>query len=381
MNDEDNNGKKPLEVIDPFTFFAFFQKYTKITKRTEFLRRLKDKAGFQSSVPKEFNGLPSAMAMSLWYFYFEKDRKGNEFDLLWDLADQTVTGNLKEDTFKNVLNLPGIKLAKLTQGLFWLNPEMYYPIDAHKPYLEKNGIDCNVNDLPAYLKFLEDVKNKFNKPFYEISHNAYLSSNDKIKHLIEKYKSHIKKARLEDEIYKWEIIEANKGKPDLDAADFAVELNKIKLGNLIYPMSSKVINDLAKYNSEKLRDLFKDLYDESESLERRIQSFEKGIKTLYREIEETKQHHQDERTISNYLTIKYPNKYTIYKDSYYQKFCKLLGVKPEKTGKKYVHYLELIDKLIENYIKTDNDLIYFEWDNWLQKEIKRIKIKDGREII
>ena len=68
---------------------------------------------------------------------------------------------------------------------------------------------------------------------------------------------------------------------------------------------------------------------------------------LYRKLGEKLQHHQDERSISTYLTFHNPEKYTFYKYGFYNKFCKLLGVKKAKKNEKYVHYLELLNQLGE----------------------------------
>ena len=89
----------------------------------------------------------------------------------------------------------------------------------------------------------------------------------------------------------------------------------------------------------------------------RIKFFNEEALKLYRLIGGKLQHHQDERSISTYLTFHDPQKYTFYKSSYYKKYCKLLGVEEAKTNEKYVHYLVLIGQLIENYIKPDTDLI------------------------
>src|SRR5699024_2248981 len=45
-----------------------------------------------------------------------------------------------------------------------------------------------------------------------------------------------------------------------------------------------------------------------------------------------------------------------YKDSFYQKYCKLLGIKSRKKGKKYIHFLKLTDDLINRYIRNDPEL-------------------------
>src|SRR5699024_4854321 len=67
-------------------------------------------------------------------------------------------------------------------------------------------------------------------------------------------------------------------------------------------------------------------------------------------------HQHDERTIATFLTFYNPTKYTFYKDSFYQKYCKLLGIKSRKKGKKYIHFLKLTDDLINRYIRNDPEL-------------------------
>lgn len=176
--DEDKDGKKPLRVMEPFTFFAFFQRLKKAETRAILLKKLKDEVGLKSEMPGGYAGQPSAQPMAVRFFPKEKDRKGHEIDLFWDLAEQAVNGNLKEETFMGVLALPGIQIAKLTQGLFWLNPIDFYPIDAHKGYLIKQGINIDVKSLKDYLAIVEQVKIKFEKPLYEVSHDAWKWTNE-----------------------------------------------------------------------------------------------------------------------------------------------------------------------------------------------------------
>ena len=174
LEDEDNKGRKPLTVMDPFTFFAFFMKIKNEGNRTEYFRKLKELVGLKSELPHDYNGVPSAQAMALWYFgKYEKDRGQGVMDLLWNMAEEAIKGKLNSQTFMGVLALPKVKLAKLSQGLYWLNPTLFYPIDVHKNYLEENGINAEVETLPDYLAVLEEMKKKFQKPFYEISYAAW----------------------------------------------------------------------------------------------------------------------------------------------------------------------------------------------------------------
>jgi len=181
--------------------------------------------------------------------------------------------------------------------------------------------------------------------------------NDPIKTLIENYKTRISETRLKDEVYKWELVYKNNGRPNTDAPDFYQEIKDIKFKNLIYAMGMAVIIHLAKDKTEELRQLFVNLFDENRDLTERVKSFNKETLKIYRELGETLPHHQDERSIATYLTFHNSKKYTFYKSSYYKKYCKLLGIKEAKKNEKFTHYLTLINDLIEDYIIPDNVLV------------------------
>ena len=122
-------------------------------------------------------------------------------------------------------------------------------------------------------------------------------------------------------------------------------------------MAKPVLNRLVNEKTEETRLLFEQLFDESKDLTERVKLFNKETLRIYKEIDGEHGHHQDERTISAYLTYRYPKKYTFYKYAYYKNYCDLLNIKTAKKNERYTHYLSLIDNLIENYIKPDSELI------------------------
>lgn len=184
-----------------------------------------------------------------------------------------------------------------------------------------------------------------------------MDNNDPIQSMIDEYKKHISKTQLKDEVYKWALVNEYKGRPNPKADDFYHEIKDIKFDNLIYHLSIAAIHQMAKEKPEEIRQLFIELYDESRDLTKRVKNFNKQTLILYRDLEETLSHHQDERSIATYLTFHNSDKYTFYKYSYYKKYCNLLGIKIAKKNQKYTHYLQLIDDLIEKYIAIDKELI------------------------
>jgi 5-methylcytosine-specific restriction protein B len=203
-----------------------------------------------------------------------------------------------------------------------------------------SGGDCN--------KYLERME------FDIVSKN---SDDDPMDLLILKYKKRIRETKLEGEIYKWELINEYRGRPNIYIPDFHNEIKSVKFLNLIYAMGIAVINHLVREKPEETKALFKGLFNDVIDLEKRVVNFNSESLKLYRSLGETLSHHQDERTIATYLTFHNPDKYALYKDSFYQKYCKFLGLKPKQKNEKYTHYLELLKDFITDYITEDNELI------------------------
>ena len=197
----------------------------------------------------------------------------------------------------------------------------------------------------AIFKFLENLG-------FEIKRK-----NGGISYLIENYKKHIRETQLKDEKYKWELLDQFKGRPNLHAIDFLEEIKSINYSNLIYPLGKGVLYHLLTDKPEEIRAVFKVLFDESKDLTFRVKFFNTETLKIYRSLGEKLQHHQDERTISTYLTFNNPDRYTFYKYSFYKKMCGLLKENEAGKNEKYEHYLLLLNRIIEDYIQEDSELI------------------------
>lgn len=174
--------------------------------------------------------------------------------------------------------------------------------------------------------------------------------------IIEDYKQIVKSGN-QAEVYKWELIEKYAGRPNLEAEDFGKEIIEIDYKNLIYHNGIAVRNHIARERPEEYRKAFIALFDESIDLSERLVAFQKDIGVIYKSMGETLHHHHDERSISTFLSFYYPDKYILYKNSFYTKYCKLLGIKQVKRNERYIHYLSLAKKFIETYIVADDELL------------------------
>ncbi|SFT36343.1 AAA domain (dynein-related subfamily) [Lishizhenia tianjinensis] len=186
---------------------------------------------------------------------------------------------------------------------------------------------------------------------------AKIFADTKILELIDAYKSHICTSKLENERYKWELVQQFKGRPDVNTENFKDEIQALDFANLVYAMSNSVRKFLAEEKPEEFRTCFQQLFDDQIDLSQRVRQFTEQTLKLYKSLNGSHGHHQDERTISAYLTYHNPDKYTFYKNSFYQAFCKLLDVKTASKNKKYAHYLELLNEFISGYIQKDEELI------------------------
>jgi hypothetical protein len=235
---------------------------------------------------------------------------------------------------------------------------------AFKPDILRTKYEISVNDqakeirviinnkeeaksLIIYLSEIMENKTIINKP----------SSSNKLKlDLIERYKNLIKTKGLEAEKYKWELIKENFGRPKIEK-DIEEEISSINFGNVIYHLAVACLKVIVKKFDYELKIAFEQLRDESKDLNSRIEKFYEDTFEYYKAADGKNSHHQDERSMSVYLTYTNPEKYTFYKSSYYQLYCKFLGVMPKKPKEKYSHYLELVRDLSENYIEKDQELI------------------------
>lgn len=177
--------------------------------------------------------------------------------------------------------------------------------------------------------------------------------------LIEEYKSIININGLKNELYKWELVEKQKGRPNLDAANFTEEIKSIDFSNLVYGVGIAVIKHLAVAVPVEYKKCFEILFNESMPIADRVLEFNSHVNNLYRTLvpDLNRSSHHDERTIATFLTYHNPEKYTFYKDSFYQILCKRLEVKARQKNEKYAHYLSVVEDFIVNYISKDSELI------------------------
>ena len=122
-----------IEDIDPFSFFACFNRNATDANRQQILSWLKRRWGLESAVPEDFNGLPLVNPQRSWYMLYKKNRKAEHIPLLWrfyeTLFDLDSPFELDTSLFDQCCLIPGVKPTNLTMGMFWIRPDLFFALD------------------------------------------------------------------------------------------------------------------------------------------------------------------------------------------------------------------------------------------------------------
>jgi hypothetical protein len=180
LDDIGSAGEIPLAELDPFTFYATFNRGIRNDHRIGILTEIKKRLEVKADIPSDFHGLPVVDLRLSWFFPYKKDRTEGDIEALWELAELAVlkgVESLKEDVFARCLKIRAVGLPKLTVGLFWLRPNLFMPFDRRsKEFFKVGGLDINVTDLISYKLYLQEIHKKFQEDFSYLSYQAYIDS-------------------------------------------------------------------------------------------------------------------------------------------------------------------------------------------------------------
>ena len=164
------------------------------------------------------------------------------------------------------------------------------------------------------------------------------------------------------EEYKWDLLDKSVGK------DVLVVFDGLRGKNIIdNPRTDSVIKYLVENEADKTKACCQHLTDESVPLNDRLAAFKLEIKALCPS--EWKNNANDERTASGLLTCVYPETYTFYKDEIYQNICDYFGYTSQKAGKKYEHFLELINGFVKSYGEEIQQIMLNEIEEYKNKPL------------
>ena len=184
FNDLNTEGMRiPLEEIDPFTFFSTFNRSQTFDKRRAILAAIKDTWNLSSSLPEDFRGVPQVNPQSSWFFPYLRDRKEGSIAVLWRVARLACSSSFRDfdhGLFDETLNIRTVGLAKLSFGLFWLNPKGFLGYDGNtKEFVgAASVVPARVKDAAGYFDWIERVVATKGDDFPRISADAYDESDE-----------------------------------------------------------------------------------------------------------------------------------------------------------------------------------------------------------
>ncbi|MFH6770265.1 AAA family ATPase [Gaetbulibacter aquiaggeris] len=196
FNDQDpEENIIPLEEIDPFTFFCYINKY--FVQRLGILQSLAKNLNL--TIPLDDYGIPSTNPQKVWVFPYKYLRKNNEIKRLWSFFNNVISNEVTYDQFNDILKIKGVAHAKISEILFYINPEKYFPINGPtKPYLKKVfEINPKFKTFSEYENILSQLRSKTDKPFYQLSHEAWIW-NDSQKDKSNDFEDYLKQFSKED---------------------------------------------------------------------------------------------------------------------------------------------------------------------------------------
>jgi len=210
----------PLEEIDPFTFFSQIYKYKDPAKRLKYLQDIAKKLGLKE--PTGESGISSVNPLMARLFPYKFERT-DEIDRLWNFFYKAVDREITDHEFADIRKIGGIGKKNITQILFYIMPADYLPID--NPiieYLRNSGIDTSYDTYTDYRKIMADVRMKIKKPFYKISHDAWINRKNLINYWVfqgDQDNFDIIKAIQEKNLKTWSV---NQHKKEIKKEDKAI---------------------------------------------------------------------------------------------------------------------------------------------------------------
>jgi len=180
--------------------------------------------------------------------------------------------------------------------------------------------------------------------------------------MINRYRDYQDQTQMKEELYKWELVKEFQdlwAQYESKRLSFAQFFEKTNFGNLIYFGTLNTFKLINKKVPHEFEIIILRLYDESISLQTRIEDFSDSFVKLYISLKTPppNNHFLDERAISSLLSFRYPEKYTFYKRSYYDVLINCLHQTSPGSWKKLVHFNSIVDDFKANVLPHYQDVI------------------------
>ena len=190
---------------------------------------------------------------------------------------------------------------------------------------------------------------------------------DIIKKQVENYKLLINSSTY-GELYKWVALKTFHDNWDINADDFKSVYDKSfyskdssNLWANPHWFPKAVMLRFIDYKPDVVRQMFQELFNESEEIEKRIERFVFHCDNLLEEIyvfdKSMKNHfHDGQRIVTVYLAFRYPDKYAIYKYTEFKTFMEIVRAKDIPSTGEYDRFFRVV-RTLNNILKSDDELM------------------------
>jgi len=173
-----------------------------------------------------------------------------------------------------------------------------------------------------------------------------------LKEHIEKYKAFIQSDDYEEQ-YKWKFFNhfSKTWKDDLNDETIVWNLKNafhrdganLYSGRHFLPL--RMLENCCEVDASRVANMFNVLFDEKSNIEERLKFFETEAESLVKLYSPDKElaTYNGKRAMVLYLSLKFPNKYFLYKSSMYKKFCKITQFRPNPGNHAKYNYTKLLD--------------------------------------
>lgn len=185
LKDQFQDGSTgPLKDICPFTAMGIFNRGITDANRKNIATELATFLGVEEVIPDSFEGIPILNNQKSWFFGFDKKRKSDDIDALWEIFAQAITFSDSDDADVRADFISAYDSAterfgvgwNLTMGLYWIRPWNFPTLDGQSQrYISKKlnikiGLNgpkgrCNAND---YLAVLDTLETRFQEEAYPV---------------------------------------------------------------------------------------------------------------------------------------------------------------------------------------------------------------------
>ncbi len=171
------------QITDPFSIiYSLAQKNTK-NQRKRIFNSIKEVCNLQDDLPTDFVfPTPTPNTLSLFFSkekYINKEGVNIGNECFWNLFVQVfLNENLNNEDFLKALSLKNVRVTKLTQVFFLIDPNTYMPFDtrmntlpiASLENLKSISLQIEEKGIDAYKEVLKLLKSNFSGcNFYEIN--------------------------------------------------------------------------------------------------------------------------------------------------------------------------------------------------------------------